>query len=148
MIDAGLLGELTLRHLLGLELGSKPFVERSSVLGRHVVEGAPSDRPGRLAGVVPRWLHYRLGRSTPVSPVGTDGPLVQEHDPPVGVVGSCRVAGGWGRSVTQYQSTGAIPAREGHVERFRPRTQTEGTMASVGIGSPMCSRPRGLADVA
>ena len=35
VIDAGLLGELALRHLLGLELGSKPFVERSAVLGGH-----------------------------------------------------------------------------------------------------------------
>src|SRR4029077_5018212 len=37
VIDARLLGELALRHLLGLELGSKPFVERSAVRGRHRV---------------------------------------------------------------------------------------------------------------
>ena len=42
VIDARLLGELALRHLLGLELGSQPFIEGSAVLGRHVREGAPS----------------------------------------------------------------------------------------------------------
>ena len=35
MVDARLLGQLALRHLLGLELRSKPFVERSAVLGGH-----------------------------------------------------------------------------------------------------------------
>jgi hypothetical protein len=32
MVDARLLGQLSLGHLLGLELASKPFVERSAVL--------------------------------------------------------------------------------------------------------------------
>ena len=40
VIDARLLGELPLRHLLGLELGSQPFVERSAVLARHCGVGA------------------------------------------------------------------------------------------------------------
>jgi hypothetical protein len=31
--------ELPLRHLLGFELGSKPFVERSAVLGGHMLPG-------------------------------------------------------------------------------------------------------------
>jgi hypothetical protein len=35
VIDARLLGELALRHLLGLELGSQPLVERATVLGGH-----------------------------------------------------------------------------------------------------------------
>jgi hypothetical protein len=37
VIHARLLSELPLRHLLGLELGSKPFVERSAVLGGHML---------------------------------------------------------------------------------------------------------------
>ena len=37
MVDARLLGELALRHLLGLELGSQPLVERATVLGGHDV---------------------------------------------------------------------------------------------------------------
>ena len=36
VVHARLLGELALGHLLGLELSSQPFVERSAVLGGHV----------------------------------------------------------------------------------------------------------------
>ena len=76
VIDAGLLGQLPLRHLLGLELGSQPLVERSAVLGRHVCLGAPwADRcgsgPARGASMpddadaaracITRW--YRVGRA-------------------------------------------------------------------------------------
>jgi hypothetical protein len=39
MIHPGLLGELSLRHLLGFELGSQPLVERSTVLARHRAGG-------------------------------------------------------------------------------------------------------------
>jgi hypothetical protein len=39
MVHARLLSELPLRHLLGLELGSKPFVERSAVLSGHMLPG-------------------------------------------------------------------------------------------------------------
>ena len=61
VVDARLLGELSLRHLLGLELGSKPFVERSSVLGRHVSAWAlRPDRPMALRPM-PRWPNYRCG---------------------------------------------------------------------------------------
>src|SRR4051812_28097770 len=35
VVDAGLLGKLALRHLLGLELGSQPLVECAAVVGRH-----------------------------------------------------------------------------------------------------------------
>ena len=41
VVDARLLGELPLRHLLGLELGSQPLVERATVLGGHASLGAP-----------------------------------------------------------------------------------------------------------
>jgi hypothetical protein len=40
------LSKLALRHLLGLELRSQPFVERSAVLGRHGCLGAPLVQPG------------------------------------------------------------------------------------------------------
>ena len=47
VVDAGLLGELPLGHLLGFELGSQPFVERSAVLARHRGMRAPLERCGR-----------------------------------------------------------------------------------------------------
>src|SRR5439155_22538860 len=43
VVDAGLLGELPLGHLLGLELGSQPFVERSAVLRGHRADGRSMD---------------------------------------------------------------------------------------------------------
>src|SRR4051812_15155745 len=44
VVNARLLGELPLRHLLGFELGPEPFVERSSVLSRHLCLRAPWNR--------------------------------------------------------------------------------------------------------
>ena len=58
VIDTRLLGELALRHLLGLELGSKPFVERSAVLAGHAAWA--------LLGACPRAVESRsFGASMP-----------------------------------------------------------------------------------
>ena len=48
VVDARLLRQLALRHLLGLELGSKPLVECAAVLGRHARLGLGSG--ARCAG--------------------------------------------------------------------------------------------------
>ena len=73
VIDARLLGQLPLRHLLGLELGSKPFVERSAVLSGHAawaLLGACRVRSMPLVRCLDAAMMRRAG-STPVSPVGT-----------------------------------------------------------------------------
>ena len=75
MIDARLLGELALRHLLGLELGSKPFVERSAVLGGHAAWALPGALPAaadcRVVGASMRrmMLRRRTGLYPPLVPV-------------------------------------------------------------------------------
>ena len=69
VVDARLLGELPLGHLLGLELGSQPFVEGSSVLGRHMGPLGTPLGDDRLA------TELRDDPTRPVaslSPVGTD----------------------------------------------------------------------------
>ena len=75
VVDARLLRELTLRHLLGLELGSQPLVERATVLGggHRAVMGSVARTRGRRR--VDRTI--RLERAVPVSPVrtGVDSPL-------------------------------------------------------------------------
>src|SRR3989304_808450 len=49
MVDPGLLGELSLGHLLRLELSSEPFIEGSTGLVDHrVVPGAPFGFPAPL----------------------------------------------------------------------------------------------------
>jgi hypothetical protein len=78
MIDARLLRELSLRHLLGLELGSKPLVERATVLGGHDVVGrsvhlskrlvtrCPHDHEPPRTSCITRW--YRPHRRRPGRP--------------------------------------------------------------------------------
>ena len=73
VVDAGLLRQLALRHLLGLELGSQPFVERSAVLRSSWSHWAPlvlppvrrghMQYPSRSVGAyITRW-YSRVGRS-------------------------------------------------------------------------------------
>ena len=74
VVDAGLLRQLALRHLLGLELGSKPFVERSAVLGGHAAWALlDGSRDGPTGRSVPRCDDDGSGEDGPVSPVGTGG---------------------------------------------------------------------------
>jgi hypothetical protein len=68
VIDAGLLCELSLRHLLGLELGSKPFIECAAVLAGHCLVRRSVRR---ARGVCRAHRTIPSGHSPAVSPVRT-----------------------------------------------------------------------------
>ena len=80
MVDSGLLGELPLGHLLGLELSSQPLIERSTVLaghrwaGRSLLAAAAIAALSSLSGA---WRPLCITRSyRNISPVGRDhGPI-------------------------------------------------------------------------
>ena len=108
VVDTRLLRQLALRHLLGLELGSQPFVECAAVLGRHArlglgsrvpcagstaVSSAWSVRPNHP--LVPRagalrvgtrevwWGRVRSGREPVRGMVRDPGPASRGHRRPV-----------------------------------------------------------------
>ena len=123
VIDARLLGELALRHLLGLELGSKPFVERSAVLGGHAVVGRSVTRASLWCRDV-RMITNRRG--APVSPVRT------------GAVPECPLGG-----AVRWSPVGSAPERtwdscprsacgEPRRSRVRPDDPRRPTMSAAG----------------
>ena len=111
VVHPRLLRQLPLGHLLDLELGSQPFIERSTVLGRHRLESSPLGRCRESSAVTALSRSGRGPRHHPLVPrrvggrAGAKGTLMQ--------LAALRTPDVWGTAAaaSRHHARGGVPGR-------------------------------------